>query len=228
MDTVSMGMVSTDKYLNTLLCVCNIVISQIMCVCAEWYLQTNTVAFISALLSGPLSHEQTYRTQIPRRWKNPLLLGQEVQRLQWWGHHFTPGLGWEFETDLTTELKDTGTPFRCKLCMWEEKASFGGLRAITWTAVMENKHKPFVFHLRKTIFALWHTPHSETRTRALLTHIGRTAAVSVEQRTVSLALRSTSPWQHFFLRRRCSWTRFTHKLMCLKPLKWPIFRTYVA
>ncbi len=29
MDTVSMGMVSTDKYLNTLLCVCNIVISQI-------------------------------------------------------------------------------------------------------------------------------------------------------------------------------------------------------
>ncbi len=140
-----------------------------MCVCAEWYLQTNTVAFISALLSGPLSHEQTYRTQIPRRWKNPLLLGQEVQRLQWWGHHFTPGLGWEFETDLTTELKDTGTPFRCKLCMWEEKASFGGLRAITWTAVMENKHKPFVFHLRKTIFALWHTP-TQKHAHALCWH----------------------------------------------------------
>lgn len=54
MDTVSMGMVSTDKNLNTLLCVCEIVSLQVCVrVCAEWYPQTNTVAFISAPLSGP-------------------------------------------------------------------------------------------------------------------------------------------------------------------------------
>lgn len=156
MDTVSMGMVSTDKNFNTLLCACMILSSQV-CVYVQWYLQTNTVAFISAPLSGPLSHEQTYRTQIPRRWKNPLLLGQEVQRLQWWGHHSRSGTRvWDWS--VTTELKDTGTPFRCKLCIWGKKASFGCLHAITWTAVMENKHKPFVFHLHKTIFALRHIP----------------------------------------------------------------------
>lgn len=130
------------------------------CVCAERYLQTNTVAFISAPLSGPLSHEQTYRTQIPRRWKNPLLLGQEVQRLQWWGHHFTPGLGRRLETDQRPQSWRTPAhPSDVNsVCEWNKKASFGGLHTITWTAVMENEHKPFVFHLRKTIFALRHTP----------------------------------------------------------------------
>lgn len=199
-----MGMVSTTKISTHCFVYVGLWIFRCVCVCVKCYLQTDTVAFINAPLSGPLSHEQAYRTQTPRRWKNPMLLGQEVQKLQWWGHPFTPGLGWRLETDQRPQSWRTQAhPSDVK------KTSFGGLHAITCTAVMENKHKPFVFHLRKNYFCSPTHTHSETRTRAPLTHIERTAAVSVEQRTVSLALRSTSPWQHFLLRRLCSWTTYT-------------------
>ncbi len=207
MDTVSMGMVSTDKNFNTLLCACMILSLQV-CVYVQWYLQTNTVAFISAPLSGPLSHEQTYRTQIPRRWKNPLLLGQEVQRLQWWGHHSRSGTRvWDWS--VTTELKDTGTPFRCKLYM-REKSKLWLSSCHHLDSSNGKQAQTICFSFAQNYFCSPTHTHSETRTRVLLTHIGRTAAVRVEQRTVSLALWSTSPWQHFLLHRRCSWTRSTH------------------
>lgn len=127
-------------------------------VCAVWYPQTNTVAFISAPLSGPAFTRADLQDTDSPQMEKPAAAGTgspeaAVVRSSLHSRTGTTVRDWS----ATTELKDTDTPFRCKLCV-RKKTSFGGLRAITWSAVMENKHKPFVFHLRETIFALRHTP----------------------------------------------------------------------
>lgn len=177
-------------------------------VCAVWYPQTNTVAFISAPLSGPAFTRADLQDTDSPQMEKPAAAGTgspeaAVVRSSLHSRTGTTVRDWS----ATTELKDTDTPFRCKLCVRKKNK----LRRSSCHHLVSSNGKQaqtICFSFARNYFCSPTHTHSETRTP--LTHIERTAAVSVEQRTVSLALRSTSPWQHFLLRRHRSWTRSTH------------------